>query len=72
MLDRPEALAVAANGDVLIANQGTNQIVRRTLAGALTVVAGTGRAGYSGDGGPARRAELDDPGGIAVAPDGTI
>lgn len=72
VLDRPESLAVTANGDVLIANQGTNQIVRRTLAGALTVVAGTGQAGYSGDGGPARRAELDDPGGIAVAPDGTI
>jgi sugar lactone lactonase YvrE len=71
-LDRPEALAIAANGDVLIANQGTNQILRRTPAGQLTVVAGTGSAGYSGDGGPARRAELDDPGGIAVALDGTI
>ncbi len=71
-LDRPEALAIAANGDLLIANQGTNQILRRTPAGQLTVVAGTGRAGYSGDGGPARRAELDDPGGIAVALDGTI
>ena len=71
-LDRPEALAIAANGDVLIANQGTDQILRRTPAGQLTVVAGTGRAGYRGDGGPARRAELDDPGGIAVALDGTI
>lgn len=71
-LNRPEALAVASNGDVLIDNQGTNQILRRAPSGTLTVVAGNGKAGYAGDGGAGRRAELDDPSGMAVAANGTI
>jgi sugar lactone lactonase YvrE len=71
-LNRPEALAIAPNGNLLIANQGTNQILERASDGALNVVAGTGKAGYSGDRGPAVDAELNTPGGIAVAPDGTI
>ena len=72
VLDRPETLAVAPDGDLLIANQGTNQILRRLPNGALKVVAGTGTAGFSGDGGPAVKAELDTPNGMAVAPNGTI
>lgn len=72
VLNRPEALAVAPNGDLLIANQGTNQILLRTLSGSLRVVAGTGRAGYGGTGGPALRAELNEPWGIAVAANGSI
>ena len=71
-LNHPEALSVASNGDVLIANQGTNQILRRTPDGNLTVVAGTGKAGYAGDGGPALHAQLNDPWGMAVAANGTI
>jgi hypothetical protein len=71
-LNRPEGLAVAPDGDLLIVNQGTNQILRRLPDGTLQVVAGTGEAGYSGDGGPAVQAELDRPNGIAVAPDGTM
>ncbi len=71
-LNRPEAPAVASNGDVLIANQGTNQILRRTPDGTLSAVAGTGKAGYAGDGGPALHAQLNDPSGMAVAANGTI
>jgi streptogramin lyase len=41
-------------------------------SGKLVVVAGTNRAGYSGDGGPAVKAELNNPGGMTVASDGTI
>jgi outer membrane protein assembly factor BamB len=55
-----------------VTNAGTDQILRRTPNGALSVVAGSGRVGYAGDGGPANRAELNDPGGLAVAADGTI
>lgn len=71
-MNRPEALAVASNGSILIANQGTNQILSRAPNGTLTVVAGTGKAGYSGDGGSALNAELKDPSGIAVAENGII
>jgi sugar lactone lactonase YvrE len=72
VLNRPVALAIAPNGELLIVNQGTNQVLRRLPDGNLQVVAGTGVAGYSGDGGPAVQAELNMPNGIAVAPDGTI
>jgi sugar lactone lactonase YvrE len=72
-LDRPEALAIAPDGSLLISNQGTNQILRYLPSnGQFQVVAGNGTKGFSGDGGPAVDAELDDPNGIAVAADGTI
>lgn len=38
----------------------------------LAVFAGTGAAGHSGDGGPAVRAQLNNPFGIARGPDGCI
>ena len=47
-------------------------MIRRTPNGTLTVVAGTGKSGFAGDGGRALNAELDNPSGMAVASDGTI
>ena len=41
-------------------------------AGVLTPFAGTGVAGSSGDGGPAIRAQLNNPFGLALAPDGAL
>ncbi|MDG5815419.1 RHS repeat-associated core domain-containing protein [Chitinispirillales bacterium ANBcel5] len=38
----------------------------------ITTVAGIGRKGYSGDGGPAIDAQLNGPSGIAVGPDGSF
>jgi len=38
----------------------------------LTVVAGTGQAGFAGDGGPATASLLESPRGLAVAPDGDL
>src|SRR5688500_7329924 len=38
----------------------------------IHTIAGTGAAGFAGDGGPALAAHLYQPGEIAVAPDGTI
>ncbi len=72
ILNRPEALALTGKGNVLISNDGSNQILLWTRKGGLSVLAGTGKQGYSGDNGPANKAELSDPGGIAVASDGTI
>ena len=67
----PAPLAMALNGGVLIADADRNQILE-WHGGTLSVVAGDGLSGFSGDGGPAVGAELDRPGAIAVAPDGTI
>jgi sugar lactone lactonase YvrE len=41
-------------------------------AGVLTIVAGSGQAGFSGDGGPATEARLVGPGGIAVDTAGNL
>jgi len=38
----------------------------------VTSVAGTGVNGFSGDGGPAVAADIANPHGIVVAPDGTV
>jgi len=38
----------------------------------ITTFAGTGEKGYSGDGGPARKAQLNNPYGIARGPDGAL
>ena len=64
---RPAGVAVDAGGDVFIADSGNN-VVREISAstGLITVVAGNGVAGYSGDGGQATAAELNAPMGLAV------
>ena len=57
----PYDLAVRG-GSVYVADGLRHQILRYDLATRrMTVVAGTGRAGTSGDGGPARRARLTEP-----------
>lgn len=73
-LDRPRALAVESDGDVLVADTGNNRI-REISHGSnvIETVAGTGDYyGFSGDGGPATRAKLSLPWGVAISPDGTI
>lgn len=67
----PHRLAMDGAGNV-IASSYLNQIFQISPAGVATLIAGTGAAGSSGDGGPALNAQLNEPAGIAVAPDGTI
>jgi serine/threonine-protein kinase len=65
-------MAIAPNGNVLVSNQGSSQVLERLPNGNLISVAGNGQTGFSGDGGPASAAELDNPEGLAVSPAGTI
>ena len=62
----PRGLAVDRQGDLFVAETGSNRIVKLDLTGALSVYAGTGRAGFSGDNGPAVSAELTAPEGLAL------
>ncbi len=66
-IDFPYSLAVDAAGDLFIADTYNNRI-REVNASThvITTVAGNGSYGFSGDGGLATSAELDNPEGVAV------
>ena len=68
----PTALAIGPNGNLYVADPAHNQILERLPSGRFEVVAGTGGAGFSGDGGPATKAEINDPGGMTFGPSGTL
>ena len=68
-LNRPRAIAVAADGTFYIADQNNHRVRRVDTDGTISTVAGTGVAGFSGDGGQATGAMLNGP--YALALDGT-
>jgi hypothetical protein len=65
-------LAVGPTGVLYVADVARDRILVRLNDGRFRVVAGRGTAGFSGDGGPAVRAELSDISGLAFAPDGSL
>jgi sugar lactone lactonase YvrE len=64
-LANPEGVAVDAIGDLYIADTSNNRI-RKVSNGVITTVVGNGSPGYSGDGGQADIAQVNNPTGIAV------
>jgi streptogramin lyase len=81
----PRSLALAPNSDLYVALREGNSIYRISReTRTLHRVAGTGEAGYSGDGGPARSAKFGGnpaspgaarsagPKGLAIGPDGEL
>jgi sugar lactone lactonase YvrE len=68
------ALAVSRAGVLYVVDPSRDQILRRLRDGRFAVVAGSGREGFSGDGGPARKAalRLDSNSTAAVSRDGTV
>ncbi len=71
-LAHPRGLALLADGDVLVPEPFAHDVRLVAPDGTSTVVAGTGVAGSSGDGGPAIDAELNLPHGVALLPDGSF
>ena len=71
-LDQPQAVAVAPNGDVLIADTVNNRVLAVTPSGKIGVVAGDGIRGYRGDGRLGALAELNQPTGVAVDGQGDV
>ncbi len=65
-LNQPYEVAVDAANNVYVAAAAQNRIFKISTAGVITVVAGTGAASYGGDGGPAIKAGLNTPYGVAV------
>lgn len=70
-LNAPAGVAVDGAGTVFVADTGNNR-VRRLAAGILTTIAGTGVAGFGGDGGAATAALLWQPRGVAVDTGGNV
>ena len=68
----PDSLAIGLNGNLFIADDGRDQVLERLPNGKFVVVAGNGKRGFSGDGGPALNAELNYPRGIAFGSDGDL
>ncbi len=72
-LDGPRAIDFDAKGHMWLALREGNAIYRFDMRlGTVHHVAGTGKMGFTGNGGPAKNATLSGPKGIAVAPDGNV
>jgi hypothetical protein len=75
-LNRPNAVAVARNGDLYIADTLNHRVRVITQAtGLIRTIAGDGRPGEGdavGDDGPATAAHLNRPTDVAIAPDGDV
>ena len=69
----PSAVAFDGDHSLYISDTGNNAIRKVDLStGIITTVAGTGAAGYSGDGGQATSAQLYYPWGITLGNDGSL
>lgn len=62
----PTDVFVTTDGTIYICEPGTHQVRKITPAGIITRVAGTGSFGFSGDGGPALSAQLNQPWTVTV------
>ena len=68
----PYGVAVGAGGNVYISEQGGNRLRMVTPGNIISLVAGTGTAGYSGDGQPANTATLKNPTDLSIDAGGTL
>jgi hypothetical protein len=87
-LTNPQGVAVdGGTGDVVIADTADESVrliagatcssscefgLPSTVKGQIYTIAGTGTAGYSGNGGPGTQAELDQPSGVAFDSSGDV
>ncbi|MCK9924970.1 serine/threonine-protein kinase [Frankia sp. AgPm24] len=71
-VDGPGSTIRDKAGNLYIGDAKNNRIRRIDPSGVITTVAGTGTAGYSGDGGPATAAQLNSAEKVAIGPDGSL
>jgi sugar lactone lactonase YvrE len=71
-LNYPYGMAVDASGNLFIADTDNSRIRKVSTSGIITTVAGNGNYWYSGDGGSAIYAELNQPSGVAVDDSGNL
>jgi trimeric autotransporter adhesin len=65
-------IAVDPTGNLYVADTDAHRVRKISPAGIVTTFAGTGKPGFSGDGGPAAQARLNYPYGVATDYAGTV
>ena len=68
----PYGVTVDETGNLYIADARNHRIRKVDSAGVVTTIAGSGTEGYGGDGGPAVRAQLSHPQGVALDGSGNL
>src|SRR5438034_9878522 len=71
-LSYPGNLVVDGGGNLYIADWGNDRIRKVNTEGIISTIAGNGKEGFEGDGGPATSASLNKPRGVAVDPAGNV
>ena len=65
-LRNPQDVVLDAAGNLYIVDTGDHRIRKVNSAGVISTVAGSGAQGFSGDGGAATAAQLNQPRGVAL------
>ena len=68
----PSAVAIDLEGTVYVADTLNHRIRKVDVTGVISTIAGTGMAGFGGDGGPATSAALDMPTGLELDGEGNL
>jgi len=71
-LRAPYGVAVDTSGNLFIADTRNHRVRKVDASGTITTVAGNGIRGFSGDGGPATSATLNEASGVAVDTSGNL
>ena len=71
-LGRIQGVAVDRSGNVFASDGGQDIVLKITAAGVVTIYAGNGISEFSGDGGPATKASLWTPSGVALDSAGNL
>jgi trimeric autotransporter adhesin len=68
----PSGIAIDSAGALFFTDSAANRICKVKTDGVLSIVAGSGSPGFSGDGGPATSSQFHSPQGIAVDSTGNL
>ncbi len=72
LINRVDALAMDGAGNLYMADEKNNRVRKIDSNGVITTFAGTGTAGFSGDGGLATQAQLNAPTGVCTDTSGNV